>query len=298
MSTAAAAPGIHPSAEIDPTARVHETATIGEGAVIGPEASVGPHCVVGARSVLRARAMLVERVTIGVENDVHPYAVLGGDPQDKSFDRAKGHGEVVIGDRNVFREHVTVNRGNWNGPATRIGSGNYLMTLAHVGHNAQIGDQCVLANTAMLAGHSRLGNGVVMSGLTAVHQFTEVGDGVMFQGRAAVSMHVPPYVVVAGDNFVAGLNRVGLRRNPAFTPADREQIKTLYRLYFRERGGRRAEEIVAAMESVASGEAARRFTQFIKQALAYAPPRARGVCGGRARQGGRWRSGRSGDGDD
>lgn len=271
---------IDPSAAIHPSARIDPSARIGAGAIIEADAIVGPHCVVGAGTRLRTRSVLVEHVTLGENNDIHPYAVIGGDPQDKSFDESK-RGEAIIGDRNIIREHATVNRGNWNGGPTRMGSGCYLMVAAHMGHNSSIGDNVVMANGAALAGHSRVGSAVVMSGFTMVHQFVNVGDGVMFRGGSAVGMHVPPFVVVAGENYVAGLNRVGLARNPAITREDREQIKRVFRAIFREREATPIMDVIARLRESEWGPAATKFIAFCADALAEEPPRRRGLIGGR-----------------
>ena len=224
--------------------------------------------------------MIVQDTALGEGNDVHPYAVIGGDPQDKSFDPARP-GETIIGDRNIFREHVTVSRGNWNGGPTRIGSGCYFMAQAHVGHNAGVGDNCILANLASLAGHSRLGNNCVMSAATAIHQFTHVGDGVMFRGGAMVSMHVPPFVVVMSANCIGGLNKVGLMRNPSVTAQDRTEVKEVYRAVYRTRAATPMTELIAELRSRQWGHAAGAFVSFIDQALAMEPPRRRGICGSR-----------------
>lgn len=267
---------------VDPSARVHASAVLGEGVVIEQDVIVGPDCVIGAGTRLRPRAIVVQNTVLGAHNDVHPYAVLGGDPQDKSYDPARP-GETIIGDRNIIREHVTVSRGNWNGPATRIGSGCYLMSQAHIGHNCQVGDNCILANTASLAGHARLGNGCVLSGFTGVHQFTTVGDGVMFRGGAMVSMHVPPFVVVMSGNCIGGLNKVGIARNPSLTPQDRIEIKEVFRAVYRTRDAAPIAQTLAELRSKQWGPGATRFVDFIADALAQEPPRRRGLCGGRRR---------------
>lgn len=241
---------------------------------------VGPHCVVGVNSRLRARSILLEHVTMGAENDVHPYAVIGDDPQDRSFDESK-RGEVIIGDKNVFREHVTINRSNWNGGPTRVGSGCYLMTAAHLAHNAQIGDNVTMANGACLAGHSRVGSGVVMSAFTMVHQFVMVGDGVMFRGGAGVGMHIPPFVVVAGENFIAGLNKVGLARNPAISREDRDEVKQVFRAIVREREATPITDVITRLREETWGPAATKFIDFCADALAQEPPRRRGLASGR-----------------
>jgi UDP-N-acetylglucosamine acyltransferase len=271
---------IHQTAKIDPSARIDPAAVIGPNVTVGQDVIIGPHCSIGAGTTLRPRCIIVQHTTIGEANDIHPYAVIGGDPQDKSYDPARP-GETIIGDRNIIREHVTISRSNWNGGPTRIGSGCYIMALAHIGHNAQIGDNCILANTASLAGHARLGNGCVMSGGTGIHQFTTVGDGVMFRGGAMVSMHVPPFVVVMSGNCIGGLNKVGLMRNPALNSNDRIEIKEAFRAIYRTRAATPMAELLTELRARQWGPGATRFLDFIADALAQEPPRRRGVCGGR-----------------
>lgn len=278
----AASSGIHPSAVIDPSARIDPTSTIGPNARVGADAIVGPHCVIGEGTILHPRAIIVKHTTLGAHNEVHPYAVLGGDPQDRSF-KPDQPGELVIGDKNVFREGATFHRGNWNGPATRVGSNGYFMVQTHAGHNAQIGDNVTMANGSCLAGHARLGSFCVMSAFAAVHQFTQVGEGVMFQACGRASMHVPPWVILAGLNTVSGLNAVGLRRNPTLVPQDRVDVKAVYRALYRERGAGSMEDALRELESREWSPAATRFIAFFREALSEQPPRKRGVCGGNKR---------------
>lgn len=269
---------VHPTARIDPAARIDPSAVIGEGAEIHADVIVGPGCVIGAGCVLLPRAIIVRNTTMGKGNVVHPYAVLGGDPQDRSY-KPDQPGELVIGDHNVFREGSTFHRGNWNGPPTRVGSNGYFMVQSHAGHNAQIGDHVTMANASCLAGHARLGSFCVMSSFCSVHQFTTVGEGVMFQAGVGVSMHVPPWVMLAGINTIAGLNIVGLRRNPTLVPQDREDVKRVYRALYRDRRGSSIEEALRALEAQEWSPAATRFIAFVRAALAEQPPRKRGVCG-------------------
>lgn len=276
--------GIDPSADIHPTARIDPTSVIGPGVRIGPDAFVGPQCSIGPNCFLHERAIIVRRTTMGEGNVVHPYAVLGGDPQDRSY-KPDQPGELVIGDRNVFREGSTFHRGNWNGPPTRIGSNGYFMVQSHLGHNAQAGDFVTLANAACLAGHASLGSYCVMSAFSAIHQFCSVGEGVMFQACGRASMHVPPWVIVAGTNQVAGLNAVGIRRNPTLTPQDRVDIKRVYRVLYRQRKGSSIDAALTELEGAEWSPAARRFIDFIRTALNQDPPRRRGVCGGKRRHG-------------
>lgn len=271
---------IHPTARVDPSARIDPTAVIGPNVTVGQDVIIGPHCSIGAGTILRPRCIIVQHTTLGEANDIHPYAVIGGDPQDKSYDPARP-GETIIGDRNVIREHVTISRANWNGGPTRVGSGCYIMALAHIGHNVQVGDNCILANTALLAGHARIGHGCVMSGGTGVHQFTNVGDGVMFRGGAMVSMHVPPFVVVMSGNCIGALNKVGLMRNPTITSQDRVELKEVFRAVYRTRSATPMAELLGDLRAKSWGSGATRFLDFIADALTQDPPRRRGICGGR-----------------
>lgn len=275
------APGVDPTATIHPSAQIDPTATIGPGVLIEREVIVGPESVIGAGTRLRARVIIVERTTIGQNNDIHPYAVLGGDPQDRAFNKDE-RGLLIVGDNNIIREHVTLNRSTGNEVPTRLGSGCMLMSASHMGHNCQVGDRVVMANACILAGHSRIGDGCVLSGSTAVHQFTHVGQGVMFRGGAMVSQHVPPFVVVGDHNRLSGLNRVGLRRNPAMKPEDRTQATAVYRALFRDRDAAPIREVIADLRRKSWGTAASCMLDFVEDALNQTGPRARGLCTARA----------------
>lgn len=271
-------------ARIHPSASIHPTAEIDDSAEIGAHVIVGPRCIIGARTVLMPNSIVHSNTTLGEDNVVHPFAVLGGDPQDRAYN-PETPGSLIVGDRNIVREGVTFSRGTGDEHPTRIGSGGYFMVNSHIGHNCIVGDNVVLANSAMLAGHARIGNSVIMSASSAVHQFTTVGEMVMFQGFAGVGMHVPPYVVLAhGVNIVVGLNRVGLQRNKSFTDQDRAEIKDCFRAVYRTRGARPILEVVAELNASRQwGAPARRFLDFIADALDQKPPRQRGLCGPRSR---------------
>ncbi len=267
---------IHPSAQVHETATIDPSAEIAEGAIIDQGATVGPECCIGARTRIRARAMIVERVTMGEDNDIHPYAVVGGDPQDRAFDGSV-RGSIVMGSRNVLREFVTINRSTGTGRPTSMGDDNFLMTQAHIAHNAKLGSRTTLANGASLAGHSTVGDGCVLSAFVGIHQFTVVSDMIMFRAHSGASMHVPPYLVVVGHNIISGLNRVGLDRHPTFTDEDRKQIKKLYRVIYRERGGGSLEEAINSFRETAFDEPAAHFLRFIVDAIKLEKPYERGI---------------------
>ena len=260
---------INPSATIDPSA------VIGEGVVIEADVFVGPNCVIGDGCRLRARAMLIEGTTLGAGCDVHPYAVIGGDPQDTTYDPATP-GSLIIGERCVFREGVTINRSMGDEQPTTIGSGCYFMSGSHVGHNTIVGNNATLANAVLLAGHVRVGDRCFFGGNSGVHQFCDVGEGVMFQGVAIATMHVLPFTIVSGVNDLSGVNIVGLRRTEGVTRKDITEVRQVFRTLFRER-----RPLGAALESFGDqqwGAFAQRMIDFAHHVRLHEPPRARGLA--------------------
>ncbi|MEL7238105.1 MAG: acyl-ACP--UDP-N-acetylglucosamine O-acyltransferase, partial [Planctomycetota bacterium] len=162
---------------------------------------------------------ILGHTTIGSDNVFFPNAVIGADPQDLKF---RGEdARLVIGDNNHFRENCTIHIGTATGSGeTRIGSGNLLMVNCHVGHDAVIGDGCVLANNVMLAGHVHIGDRVSMMGGSALHHFASVGDFAFVAGYAQITHDVPPYVKVDMENHVRAVNVIGLRRGNAMSDQD------------------------------------------------------------------------------
>lgn len=269
---------------IDPTAFVHPTAMLGDGVVVGRHAYVGPHCTLGDRTTLMHTATVLAHTTMGADNVVHPGAVLGGDPQDRAYNPSVP-GRLLIGDRNIFREGVTVSRSTGEERPTRIGSGCMFMATSHAGHNAIVGDNVVLVNASVLAGWAEVGSNATLSGFCGVHQFCRVGEGVMFRGGAIATKHIPPFVVMTEFNQVVGLNRVGLRRNPALSLRDRQDIRDAFRAYYGGKSTRPLGERLAALESLELSPAAERFRSFIVSCLNAEGRFRRGVAGRRRRRG-------------
>ncbi len=275
---------IHTSAIIAPDALIDPTATIGEEVSVESGVIVGPHCTIGRGTRLRARCIVVQHTTLGEQNDVHPFAVLGGDPQDRAY-KPETPGKLVIGSRNLIREGVTISRGTAPGPDTVIGDENMLMAQSHIGHNCRVGSNNTFGNGASLAGHVHMGSRNTLSGFAMVHQFTNVGDLTMFQGGAGVGMHVPPFVIVtaAARNTLAGLNIIGLRRTPGFGDDDRREVKELYRRLFRDRGAKALQPMLEELAQSELTNAGRQFVDFCVHAMnPENPRRARGLCSARA----------------
>lgn len=269
MSTTTGA-SVHHTAHVDPSAR------LGEGVTVGPGAFIGPECVIGDRTRIRNGASVAQHTTLGADNDVHTGAVLGGDPQDLKYN-PDVPGSLVIGDRNVFREGVTISRGTGAERPTRIGSSCYFMTLSHVGHNARIGDGAILTNSSVVAGWAELGDGVILSAFSAVHQFCRVGERAMFQGHTGVSKHVPPFCMIGGVNHVSGLNKVGMRRLARLTDADRREIGEAFRLIFQGSGPASMSSRLERAAAARFGPEAMRFVDFVSATLNDEGPWRRGL---------------------
>jgi UDP-N-acetylglucosamine acyltransferase len=226
-STAPSTPApalIHPTAIIDPLARLGKGVTIGPYAVLEGEVTLGEGCVV------QSHAVITGKVTMGQKNHVGYGAIIGGWPQDFSFNPKVNSG-VVIGDHNTFREYSTIHRGTAEGTFTVVGSGNFLMGGVHLGHNVKLGDNIVIANNCLLAGHVEVGNRAFLGGGSVFHQFMRIGEFAMVRGGCRFGQDIPPYLIATGENCVAGLNVVGLRRNN-FTSEQRAELKAAFKLLY------------------------------------------------------------------
>jgi len=255
---------IHPTAIIDPKAEVAETA------------SVGPYCVVGENAVLGDEVKLLSHVVvegrtkIGKGTTVYPFASVGHQPQDLKYGGEPS--ELLIGENNVIREHVTLNPGTeGGGMVTRVGSHCLIMVGAHVGHDCQIADNVILVNNATLAGHVEVDEWAILGGLSAVHQFVRIGKHAMIGGMSGVENDVIPYGSVYGNRAVLnGLNLVGLKRRNI----DREKIHALrnaYRLLFAPEGTM-AERVADVEEMMSDNEPVTDILNFIKA------DSSRGIC--------------------
>lgn len=226
---------VHPTAIVDPKAE------LAADVEVGPWSIVGPGVVLAEAVRLHSHVVIQQDTTVGPRTVIHPYAVIGGDPQHTGY-----KGETVrleIGADNVIREHSTFNRGTPQGAGvTRVGSNGLFMTGAHVGHDAVVGDNVVMANNATLGGHARIGSKVFLGGLAAVHQNGRVGQGAIVGGLAAVTRDVIPYGSAWGNHArLHGLNLIGLKRKGYGKDAIR-RLLAAYRDLF-EGGGTFAERL-------------------------------------------------------
>lgn len=216
---------------IHPTALVDSGARLGAGVVVGPYAIVESDSDIGDGCEIRAHAVVKRFTRLGRENVVHEGAVLGGEPQDLAF--GGGPTALIIGDRNVIREGVTIHRGSSADSPTRVGSDCFLMAYSHVAHDDRLGDGVILANAVLLAGHVDVGDRAFLSGGVVVHQFCRVGRLAMVGGNSKVVMDCLPFANASGvPARAAGLNVVGLRR-AGIGPDARRALQRAYRVLLR-----------------------------------------------------------------
>jgi UDP-N-acetylglucosamine acyltransferase len=216
---------IHPTAVINPNAEIHPTVQVGAYAVIGGNVKVGPETVIGPHVVLDG---LTE---IGARNQIFPGAVIGMEPQDLKYVGEPSW--VRIGDNNLIREYVTINRATGADEATVIGNGNLLMAYVHVGHNCVIHDSVIIANSVALAGHVYIESRARLSGVLGVHQFVHIGRHAMVGGMTRIDRDVPPFMTVEGNpSRIRTLNAIGLKR-AGFTLAELQQLKKAFRTLYR-----------------------------------------------------------------
>jgi UDP-N-acetylglucosamine acyltransferase len=211
---------VNPRAELDESVEVGPYTVIEEGVTIGPDCRIGPHCYLSRGTHLGAR------------NTLTAFVSLGTGPQDLKYGSIESR--LLIGDDNLIREYVSINRGTPKEElTTRVGNHNMIMASSHVGHDCQLGDHIILTNCVLLAGHVHLGDYAVLSGFVGVGQYTSVGRVAYVGAASRVMQDVPPFVKVAGDPAeVRMVNEVGLRR-AGIGAADIDEIKHVYRSIFR-----------------------------------------------------------------
>ena len=236
---------IHPTAVVDPGAELADGVVVGAHAVIGPRVRIGEGTEVGAAAAIEGPT------TIGRENTIFPHATIGFDPQDLKY--AGEQTRLEIGDRNHFREFVTVHRGTAKGGGiTRVGSGGLFMVYSHIAHDCTVGDRVIFANAATLAGHVEVGDDATVGAFSAVHQFCRVGRHAYIGGFSVITQDALPFVKTVGQkpaNY--GLNRIGLERK-GFAKETLQRLEAALRVL--SRGGLNTAQALAALRAEPTGD--------------------------------------------
>ncbi|MFW5426121.1 MAG: acyl-ACP--UDP-N-acetylglucosamine O-acyltransferase [Methylophagaceae bacterium] len=217
---------IHPTAIVDPSAVIADDVDIGPYTIIGPDVEIGAGCKIESHVVIKGPTK------IGKNNKVYQFSSVGEDPQDKKF--ADEHAVLEIGDNNLIRENVTINRGTAQGGGiTKIGNDNWIMAYVHIAHDCIVGNENILANNASLAGHVIIHDFVILGGFTLISQFNTMGSYSFSAMGSVISRNVPPYVLVSGHMAKPiGINVEGLRRRQ-FSDVQIKNIRQAYKLMYR-----------------------------------------------------------------
>ncbi len=252
---------------------IHPTAIIEKGAEIAEDAEIGPYCVVGKDTAIGAGTRLMHHVSVdghtalGSSCTIHPFASLGGPPQDITY---KGEETTcIVGNNNVIREYVTVNRGTKSSGTTKIGNNNFIMAYCHIGHDCVVGNHVIMANGATLGGHTYVDDFANLSAFCAIHQFCKVGKYAFVSGLTGIPKDVPPFMMAAGGRAsLYGLNVVGLERR-GFSKEEIATLKKAYRLLFRSSLSLQAS--LQKIEEQLEGEHIRELVDFVRSS-------ERGIC--------------------
>jgi len=256
-------PRIHPTAVVDPAAKLADDVEVGPLSYVGPGVELGPGVVVANQ------VGLTGLTRVGARTRIHPFAALGGDPQDRSF--AGERTRLEIGADNVIREGATLHVGTpRGGGCTRIGDDNLIMNGAHVAHDCQVGSHVIVASYVGLAGHVVVEDHAVLGAYTGVHQFARVGESVMTAANSMLSQDAPPFAMVAGDRArVVGLNAVGVRRR-GFSEEAVRALKHAFHLLFSSKL-RHETALARVREELAGSPEVARLVRFLEGST-------RGVC--------------------
>jgi UDP-N-acetylglucosamine acyltransferase len=262
MMTETSAPG---GTRIHPTSFVEKGAQLGAGVEVGPFCTVSAGARIGDRTRLISHVVIAGEITLGPDNVVHPFAALGGEPQDLTYKQEPTR--VVIGSRNTLREGVTIHRGTAKDRGeTTIGDQNYIMAYSHVAHDCVLGNQILMANQTALAGHVQIGDHAVIGGLSAIVQKCRVGAYAFLGGMTIMRRDLPPFMAAKEFSQVSGPNLVGLRRK-GIADTDVRVISELYKIFYL--GNLKVEKAIEEIETrFASNVYAKSFVEFLKSSKA------------------------------
>lgn len=218
------------------TVSIHPTALVDKKAELDSDVTVGPYSVISGRvkigrgSTIASFVRIHDYVQAGEECIFHENSIIGGAPQDHDYNGEETW--VMLGNRDIIRENVTINRSTGEGTATVVGDNCFIMEGVHIAHNVTVGNNVIMSNKTGLAGHCSIGDNTVLGGISGVHQFVKVGRFCMIGGLSKVVKDIPPFLLVDGHpGRIYSTNSIGLRR-AGFTPEERSRIKKIYQKIF------------------------------------------------------------------
>lgn len=244
---------IHPNACVEPGAQLGNNVKVGAFSFVGAEVKLGDDCV------LHNNVSISGKTTVGAGNEFYPHSAIGGRSQDLKYTEEPTY--LTVGDRNVFRESVTVNRGTEPNGYTKIGDDNNFLAYSHIAHDCIVGSHCIFSNNGTLAGHIIVENYVILGGLTAVHQFCRLGAHCITGGCSKIVQDVVPFTIVDGNPAeTRGVNKVGLERR-GFTSEQIKEIREAYQVTFRD--GLNTKQALEKLSNL-EGDISKKILQFIE----------------------------------
>ncbi|MBF4465826.1 acyl-ACP--UDP-N-acetylglucosamine O-acyltransferase [Flavobacterium sp. LC2016-12] len=212
---------------------IGKKAIIGNNVHIGNFSTIEDNVVIGDNCLIGNNVSILNGTRIGKDCQIHSGAILGGIPQDLKY---RGEDTLLeIGNNNIIREFVTVNKGTSSKGKTTIGNNNLLMSNAHIGHDCFVGNNCIIGFSVGMAGEVIVGDWANISGLTAIHQFSIIGEHSMISGMSRIVKDIPPYVLASREPLsYCGLNVIGLKRR-GFKVDKINELKDIYRVIFMEK---------------------------------------------------------------
>lgn len=246
--------------QIHPTAIIGKNTSLGTGNIIGAGAIISDGVKLGDRNKILNGVFIGPGTELGNDNTIHMHAAIGHEPQDLKFKNEPTF--TKIGNKNTFREFVSIHRGTEPGTATIIGNENYVMAYCHIAHNCVLGNKIIMVNQASLTGHCIVEDAAFLSGMTGFHQFSRIGTLAMVSALSAFNKDIPPYVMCGGRPGVAqGLNVVGMRR-AGIKPEVRAEIKKAYKLLYRS--GLNVSNALEQIKKECSSPEVTHFVEFIE----------------------------------
>ncbi len=220
--------------KVHPSAVVSKEAQLGDGVTIGPNCVIDSMVSIGAGTVIDANVVICKNVKIGKNNHFFANCVIGGRPQILGLSPDAEIGGLMIGDRNNFREQVTVHLSAHRGKTARVGNDNLLMVGVHIGHDCTLEDKIVMSNSVQIGGHCKIETGAWFSGLAGMHQFVTVGKWCYAAGLAGITRDIPPFLIVSGHypSIIRGVNKRGLER-AGMNEEQQEKIFEAYKRLYR-----------------------------------------------------------------
>jgi UDP-N-acetylglucosamine acyltransferase len=239
-------------AKIHPSAVVQEDVELADDVVIGPNCVIAAGASIGPGTVLDANVVIEKNVKIGKNNRFFSNSVIGAWPQVLGLTEESEIGGLVIGDRNVLHEQVTIHSSMHSGQMTRIGNDNFLMVGVHIGHDCTLEDKIVMSNCAQVSGHCKIETGVWLSGVVGMHQFVTLGKWCYVAGLAGINKDIPPFMTVSGHYppVIRGVNKRGMQR-AGLSQEQQERILEAYRRLYRQGGALLENAIAMAQEDSA-----------------------------------------------